>query len=75
MLAMFQSLGKIKRPSGASVQFSGGHQKMCQRYFRPAEYTTKTKPKTDPKTNPDPNPNSNPISLVFLLWLGLGLVY
>ena len=36
---------------------------MCQRYFCPAEYITKTKP----ETNPNPNP------LVFLLGLGLVL--
>ena len=30
------------------------HQKMSQRYFCSAEYTTKTKPKTNQKSNPNP---------------------
>ena len=38
--------------------------KMCQRYFCPVQYSTKTKPKTYQKTNPNP---------LFFLGLDLGL--
>ena len=38
---------------------TGMTRKMSQRYFCPAEYTTKPKPKANPKTNPNPNPNPN----------------
>ena len=52
---------------------------MNQRYFCPAEYTTKTKPKTNqkanPKPEPKPKPKCNPKKILSLgLGLGLGLI-
>ena len=45
--------------------------KRSQRYFWPAEYTTKTKPKTNLKTNPNPK---NKLIISLGLVLGFGLV-
>ena len=40
---------------------------MSQRYFCPAEYTTKTKPKTNQTAKPNSNSNSKP-NLIFCLF-------
>ena len=37
-----------------SLNINDRDQKMCQQYFYPVEYITKTKPKINTKTNPNP---------------------